>query len=85
MPLENVHDRDLTHEPVSPNQVSPIPKSTLNANVDRAKAVRQVIEAHPGAGVDQVIALLAKQQIQVSATLVMQQLMKSRPAAENSA
>lgn len=72
------------HDPVSPRQVAPNPQSELDANVDRRRAVVEAIRANPTASADEIIGELAKKQIQVSATLVMQELMHAReePAAE---
>lgn len=72
------------HDPVSPRQVAPNPQSELDANVDRPRAVAEAIRAKPTAWVDEIVDELAKKQIQVSATLVMQELMHAReePRAE---
>ncbi len=75
---ESIYDPNSPHDPVAPRQVSPIPQSDLDANVDRIKAVREAITAHPEANVDEIVALLAKQQIEVSGTLVMQEVMHLR-------
>ena len=72
------------HDPVSPRQVAPNPQSELDANVDRRRAVVEAIRTSPTASVDEIVGELAKRQIQVSATLVMQELMHMReePRAE---
>jgi len=72
------------HDPVSPRQAAPNPQSELDANVDRRRAVAEAIRANPTASADEVVSELAKRQIKVSATLVMQELMHARedPAAE---
>lgn len=75
---ESIYDPDSPPDPVAPRQVSPIPQSELDANVDRIKAVREAIKAHPEAGVDEIVSLLAAQQIEVSGTLVMQEMMHLR-------
>jgi hypothetical protein len=55
--------------------VAPNPQSELDANVDRRQAVAEAIRAHPTASADEIVSELAKRQIEVSATLVMQELM----------
>lgn len=66
------------HDPVSPRQVAPNPQSDLDANVDRRRAVTEAIRANPTASIDEIVNELAKRQIEVSATLVMQALMHAR-------
>lgn len=68
------------HDPVSPRQVAPHPQSELDANVDRRRAVIEAILRRPEASVDEIVAELAQRQIDVSATLVMQELMHTAPA-----
>jgi hypothetical protein len=75
---ESIYDPDSPHDPVAPRQVSPNPQSDLDAAVDRIQAVREAIKAHPDAGADEIVALLAAQQIEVSGTLVMQEMMHLR-------
>lgn len=72
------------HDPASPRQVAPNPQSELDANVDRRRAVVEAIRANATASADEIVGELAKRQIKVSATLVMQELMHAReePRAE---
>lgn len=70
------------HDPVSPRQVAQNPKYELAANVDRRRAVREAIRQHPQAGVDEIVSELARRQIEVSATLVMQEFARSSQAPE---
>lgn len=68
---ESAYDRDPMPEPAAPP-----PQSDLDSNVDRPAAVRAALHAHPEAGVDEIVAILARRQIEVSATLVMQEAMR---------
>lgn len=62
------------HDPISPRQAAQNPRSELAANVDRRRAVREALRQHPQAGIDEIVGELARRQIEVSATLVMQEL-----------
>lgn len=70
---ESVYDRDPLPEPAAP-----IPQTDLDSNVDRAAAVREAVREHPQAEVDEIITMLARRRIAVSATLVMQEVMRFR-------
>ena len=70
------------HDPISPRQVAPNPQSELDAKVDRRQAVRDEIRAHPRATVDEIVALLARRQIEVSPVLVMQELMRGQTSTD---
>ena len=74
------YDLAEPHDPISPLQVAPTPQSELDANVDRLSVVRAAIREHPQASVDEIVDELAKRQIEVSATLVMQELMHAKQA-----
>lgn len=62
-----------THDAVDSNQVCPKPWYETAANVDRQALVEQAIREHPTKDVDEIVALLAEEHVEVSATLVMQQ------------
>lgn len=64
----------MKHDAVDPNQVAPKPWYETAAGVDRAAAIEQVRRRHPSANVDEIVAMLAEENIEVSATLVFQQL-----------
>ena len=76
---ESAYDRDPLPEPAAP-----VPQSDLDSHVDRVAAVRNAVQARPEASVDEIIAKLAERQIPVSATLVMQELMRSAPGGKKS-
>jgi hypothetical protein len=72
--LEARHDA-TRHDAISPRQVAPIPHiETAQEHLDVRELVREALNDHPGASADEIVRLLAEKQIQVSPTLVLQQL-----------
>lgn len=78
--LEARHDA-TGHDAISPRQVAPIPHVEIeHEHLDVMELVREAIHDHPGAEADEIVRLLAEKQIQVSPTLVLQQLVGSGAA-----
>ena len=67
-------DQPERHDPVSPRQVAPWPHVELEDNLDRSQLVRELIAQHPGATADEIAALLQERGVEVSSTLVLQEL-----------
>ena len=65
------------HDAVSDDQVAPKPWLQTARNVYRSQLIREVRRQHPQATVDEVVELLAKEHVEVSATLVMQEFERS--------
>ena len=82
--LEHIDDRideSLRHPAVSPRQVGPQPEVELEDQLDRPALVRELIDQHPDATADEIVAILAQRQIEVSSVLVQQELQRhGRPA-----
>lgn len=79
--LEARHDA-TRHDAISPRQVAPIPHlETEQEHLDVMELVREAIHDHPDASADDIVRLLAEKQIQVSPTLVLQQLAAGRQTA----
>ena len=72
-----------THDAVDPEQVAPKPWYETAAGLDRAAVVYKKIRQHPEASADEIVNLLAQEHVEVSATLVMQEMarLKPRPTA----
>jgi hypothetical protein len=68
-----------THDAVDPKQVASKPWYETAAKLDRADLVQQVIGRHPTKNADEIVDLLAKEHVEVSATLVMQEMARLRP------
>ena len=73
------NDATMKHDAVDPEQVAPKPWYETAAGLDRVAVVEQKIREHPTASADQIVALLAKEHVEVSATLVMQEMARVRP------
>jgi hypothetical protein len=72
------------HDAVSPRQVAPLPHVEIQQeHLDMSELVSEAIADHPDASADDIVRLLAKKQIHVPATLVLQLL--SRPGAQRNA
>ena len=76
---ESAYDRDPL-----PESAAPVPQTDLDSHVDRVAAVRNAVQARPEASVDEIIAMLAERKVAVSATLVMQEVMRVRPGGKKS-
>jgi hypothetical protein len=69
------------HDPVSERQVAPTPNFIAREHQDKQAAIRRVRAENPAATVDEIIAALARQKIEVSAAMVFQE-MQDKPSAE---
>ena len=69
------------HDAVSDEQVAPKPWQQTARNVDRSHLIRELRRQHPLATVDDVVELLAKEHVEVSATLVMQEFEREQSSA----
>ncbi|HWB10749.1 MAG TPA: hypothetical protein VG826_16080 [Pirellulales bacterium] len=71
--IDDAIDEALRHPTVSPRQVGPRQEVELD-NFDRREMVRKLIEGHPGATADELVRMLRERQIDISSTLVHQEL-----------
>lgn len=76
MPEKTIHNIDEPegHDPVSPRQVAPWHEVELEDQLDRRQLVRDLIHEHPDATADDIARLVANRQIEVSSTLILQEL-----------
>jgi hypothetical protein len=72
--IDDEIDEALRHPTVSPRQVGPRQKVELEDNFDRRELVRRLIVSHPGATADDLVRILRERQIDISSTLVHQEL-----------
>jgi len=66
------------HDPVSERQVAPTPNFIASEHQDKRAAIRRVRAEKPAATVDELIAELARQKIEVSAAMVFQEMQKKQ-------
>ena len=71
--IQNI-DEPERHDPVSQRQVAPRQEVELEDNLDRRQLVRDLIALHPSATADDIVRMLRQRQIEVSTTLVLQEL-----------
>ena len=72
--IDDAIDEALRHPTISPRQVGPRQDVELEHNVDRRELIHKLIESHPGATPDDLMRMLQERQIDVSSTLVLQEL-----------
>ncbi|HET6883590.1 MAG TPA: hypothetical protein VFI31_25785 [Pirellulales bacterium] len=70
-------DEPERHDPVSPRQVAPWQHVELEDNFDRRQLVRNLAAQHPDASADEIARMLKERQIDVSSTLILQELSRS--------
>lgn len=71
-------DRPARHDPISPRQVAPRQHVEIEGQLDRRQLVRDLIARHNGATADDLARILKQQNIQVSSTLILQELSRAR-------
>lgn len=74
--IQNI-DQPERHDPVSPHQVGPWQHVELEDNFDRRQMVRELIAQHPRATADELGRMLNERQIEVSSTLILQELRRA--------
>jgi hypothetical protein len=72
--VDDAIDEALCHPTISPRQVGPRQDVELDDQVDRRELIRNLLEDHPGATPDDLVRMLHERQIEVSSTLVLQEL-----------
>lgn len=75
--IDDTIDEALRHPTVSPRQVAPRQDVELEDNVDRRQLIRDLMSSHPGATVDDLARLLGERGIDISSTLIHQELSRS--------
>jgi hypothetical protein len=69
-------DEPERHDPVSPRQVAPRQDLELEDQLDRRQLVRELISAHPTASADEISRMLQQRRIEISSTLILQELQR---------
>lgn len=72
--IDDAIDEALRHPTVSPRQVGPRQNVELEDNLDRRKLIHDLIEQHPGASADDLMRMLRARNLEVSSTLIHQEL-----------
>lgn len=67
-------DEPARHDPVSPRQVAPWQHVELQDQLDRRQLLRDLIAEQPDATADELSRVLKERQIEVSSTLILQEL-----------
>jgi hypothetical protein len=76
--IQNI-DQPERHDPVSPHQVGPWQHVELEDNFDRRQLVRDLIAQYPDASADDLGRMLKERQIEISSTLILQELQRRKP------
>jgi len=76
--IQNI-DQPERHDPVSPHQVGPRQHVELEDNFDRRQLVRDLIAQYPDASADDLGRMLKERQIEISSTLILQELQRRKP------
>ncbi|HVX13779.1 MAG TPA: hypothetical protein VHC22_21535 [Pirellulales bacterium] len=75
--IQNIDEPDR-HDSESPKQVAPPHEVELADNFDRRQMVRDFVAQHPDASADDVVRAFHERRVDVSTTLVLQELERRR-------